>query len=117
MIQNVDPNSRRRRSNPGRVRVSRVPTSTRYDGKHHMPDATSGETGRRRCAFCNACTNVFCVKCEVHLCMFHNRNCFRPFHYRPLPADVDSDQNSDVIDDVDSQPLDAAESQGNESTE
>ena len=49
--------------------------------------------------------------------MFHNRNCFRPFHYRPLPADVDSDQNSDVIDDVDSQPLDAAESQGNESTE
>ena len=117
MTQNADPNSRRRRSNPGRVRVSRVPTSTRYDGKHHMPDATSGETGRRRCAFCNALTNVYCTKCEVHLCMFHNRNCFRPFHYRPLAADEDSDQNSDVIDDVDSRPLDAAESQSNESTE
>merc|ERR1711888_465108 len=117
MTQNADPSSRRRRSHPGRVIVSRVPTSTRYDGKHHMPDAKSGETGRQRCALCNAHTNVFCVKCEAHLSMFYNRNCFRPFHYRPLDADVDSDQNSEAIDDVDSLPLDAAESQSNGSIE
>ena len=60
---------------------------------------------------------MYCIKCEVHLCMFHNRNCFKPFHIRPTPVDVDTDQNSDVIDDVDSQPYDAAESQGNESTD
>lgn len=119
MTQNADPNSRRRRSNPGRrrARVSRVATSTRYDGKHHMPDATSGKSERKRCAFCNASTNVYCTICEEHLCMFHNRNCFRPFHNGPFAADEDSDQNSDVIDDVDSRPLDAAESQSNESTE
>ena len=123
MTQNADPNSRRRRSNPGgshtrRARVSRVPTSTRYDGKHHMPDAKSGETGRQRCALCNAHTNVFCVKCEAHLCMFYNRNCFRPFHYRALEdAGSDSDQNSEAIYDVDSLPLDAAESLSNESNE
>ena len=122
MTQNADPNSRRRRSNPGsgnhtrRARVSRVPTSTRYDGKHHMPDAKSGEKERQRCALCNALTNVYCVKCEAHLCMFFNRNCFRPFHYRS-DADVDSDENSEAIDDVDSLPLDAAESQSNESNE
>ena len=115
MSQNEDPSNRRRRSHP--VRPSRVPTSTRYDRIDHLPDATSGETGRKQCEFCKACTNVYCTKCEVHLCMFHNRNCFKPFHIRPTPVDVDTDQNSDVIDDVDSQPYDAAESQGNESTD
>ena len=123
MAQNADPNSRRRRSNPGgrntrRARASTVPASTRYDGKHHMPHAKSGTKGRQRCEYCNRMTNVFCVKCECHLCMFFNRNCFRPFHYRALEdAGSDSDQNSEAIDDVDSLPLDAAESQSNESNE
>merc|ERR1711895_407444 len=54
MAQNADANSRRRRSNPGgrntrRARTSRVPTFTRYDGKHHMPHAKSGKKGRQRC--------------------------------------------------------------------
>ena len=50
--------------------------------------------------------------------MFFNRNCFRPFHYRALEdADSVSDQNSEAIDDPDSLPLDAAESQSNESNE
>ena len=136
MTQNEDPSHRRRRSYPGRA--SRVPASTRYDRKDHMPDATSGETGRKQCAFCKACTNVYCTKCEVHLCMFSGRNCFIPFHTREpsyhtrvrrvnnnadtvqnsdAVDDVDTDQNSDAVDDVDSQESDAAESQGNASTD
>ena len=77
-------------------------------------------------------TNLFCVKCEAHLCMFYNRNCFRPFHYRELEnAASDSDQNAEAdiddpdalpldaaaIDDPDSPPLDAAELQSDESNE
>ena len=69
--------------------------------------------------------------------MFSGRNCFKPFQIRPTPyhtrvrrvnnnantvqnadaVDVDTDLNSDEIDDVDSQAYDAAESQGNESTD
>ena len=138
MSQNEDPSNHRLRNRLGRAgRASRVPTSTRYDGRDHLPDATDGATERKQCALCKRCTNVYCTKCEVHLCMFSGRNCFKPFHIRPTPyhtrvrrvnnnantvqnsdaVDVDTDQNSDVIDDVDSQPYDAAESQGNESTD
>ena len=138
MAQNACPTNRRLRNRLGRAgRASPVPQSIRYDTKNHLPDATCGATGRKQCAVCKACTNVYCTKCEVHLCMFSGRNCFKPFHIRPTPyhtrvrrvnnnadtvqnsdaVDVDTDQNSDAIDDVDSQEYDAAESQGNASTD
>ena len=114
MAQNADGSIRsRRRRSLSRIRNRRarssVPLTTRYDRKDHMPHATSGKNGRQRCHYCNALTNTYCVKCEAHLCMFFNRNCFRPFHYRELEdADSDSDQNAEAIDDPDALPLDAA---------
>ena len=144
MAQNADGSlrRRRRRSRPRpqgaprgrrglRGRRSSVPHTTRYDRMDHMPEATCGKGDRQRCHLCNALTNTYCVKCEAHLCMFFNRNCFRPFHYRELEAaDSDSDQNAEgiddpdalpldaaAIDDPDSPPLDAAELQSNESNE
>ena len=138
LAQNACPTNRRLRKRFGRAgRASSAPQSIRYDTKNHLPDATCGATGRKQCAVCKSCTNVYCTKCEVHLCMFSGRNCFKPFHIRPTPyhtrvrrvnnnadtvqnsdaVDVDTDQNSDAIDDVDSQAYDAAESQGNESTD
>jgi len=120
MAQNADGSQRKRRrrsSTPvaprprgrrGR-RSSTVAQTTRYDRMDHMPAATCGTYNRQRCALCNALTNTYCVKCEAHLCMFFNRNCFRPFHYRELEdADSDSDQNAEAIDDPDALPLDAA---------
>ena len=48
MSQNEDPSNRRLRNRLGRAgRASRVPTSTRYDRIDHLPDAKSGETGRK----------------------------------------------------------------------
>ena len=94
-------------------RSSLVPQTTRYDRLDHMPAATCGRGNRQRCALCNAHTNTYCDKCEVHLCCFFGRNCFRPFHYAgsaqnavPVEADPDSPQ-----------PLDADDLQSDESNE
>ena len=126
MAQNACPTNRRLRNRLGRAGRASVPHSIRYDTKDHLPDATCGATGRKQCAVCKSCTNVYCTKCEVHLCMFSGRNCFIPFHtkepsyhtrVRRVNNNADTDQNSDAVDDVDSQESDAAESQGNTSTD
>ena len=124
MAQNECTPNRRLRRQTGRSIPT--PRSVRFDCKNHLPNAADGKTGRKMCAVCKASTNVYCPKCEVHLCMFSARNCFIPFHtkapsyhtrVRRVNNNADTVQNSDAVDDVDSQESDAAESQGNASTD
>ena len=49
----------------------------RYDNLGHFPQWVS----RGRCkAACPGFTYVSCVKCDVHLCLNKDRNCFRDYH-------------------------------------
>jgi hypothetical protein len=57
-------------------------TVIRYDGNEHWPEL--GGVTRVRCKQdgCSNKTNVFCTKCQVHLCLTTKRNCFKHFHCR-----------------------------------
>ena len=59
-----------------------------------------------------------CEKCEVHLCCFFVRNCFKPFHYENFEA-AGSAQNAVPVeaDPGSPQPLDADDLQSDESNE
>lgn len=69
-----DRNKRKREMKSG------LSTIIRFDGIEHWPDM-SGVT-RIRCKDdgCSNKTNVFCTKCQVHLCLTTKRNCFKNFH-------------------------------------
>ena len=59
-----------------------------------------------------------CEKCEVHLCCFHGRNCFKPWHYERFEVGGSAQNDVSVEADPDSpQPSDANVSQGDESNE
>ena len=86
--------------------ASMVPRTLRFDGKKHWPHCFSGYNSRHRCQQCKLMTNMFCIKCKVHLCCHGKRNCFTRFHtedqYRdrvinlPTLSHSDSDQDTDV---------------------
>ena len=84
--------------------ASQVPRIVRFDGKGHWPHCTCGYYNRHRCALCKRLTNMYCIKCNVHLCCHRKRNCFTPFHTEDKGkiihlnyADSDqSDQESDA---------------------
>ena len=70
---------RRLRNTEGRL-ASQVPRTVRFDGKDHWPHCFSVYTNRHRSALCRGLTNMYCIKCQVHLCCHAKRNCFTPFH-------------------------------------
>lgn len=49
----------------------------RYDGLNHWP--TFAEK-RNRCRLCSILSFVYCSKCNMHLCLQKDRNCFHDFH-------------------------------------
>ena len=49
----------------------------RYDGINHGP--TFAEK-RNRCRLCSILSFVYCSKCNMHLCLQKDRNCFHDFH-------------------------------------
>ena len=59
---------------------------------------------RHRFAQCRSLTNMFCIKCKVHLCCHAKRNCYTRFHtevmnnviHLPTLSHSDSDQETDV---------------------
>ena len=115
MKQNECTANRRLRHSVGRSVRSKVPRSVRFDGKNHLPGCTDGRSGRKQCAQCQRSTNVYCTKCNVHLCMYSKRNCYKPYHTKVdsvpyhtkvdrvnINNNVDNDQESDA-DDVQSQ--------------
>lgn len=53
----------------------------RYDLIGHLPEVDKNSSGTRcKNEECHFKTHVFCSKCMVHLCLVHNRNCFKGFH-------------------------------------
>ena len=100
-----------------------VPRKLRFDGKGHLPHCFSEHDGRSHCAHCKRFTNMYCLKCEVHLCCHYERNCWISYHTEDeneivslpvwlsthedvtqIESEVD-DLESDV-DDLDSEPHD-----------
>ena len=70
----------------------------RFDKLNYMPKCKSGYTKRKPCDLCKMSTNVYCTKCNVHLCMSNRRNCFIPYHSdggNINHADSDQDSNTD----------------------
>lgn len=62
-------------------REGRTDEKMRYDGMQHLPKWSEN---RLRCKLesCSVKSNIFCVKCNVHLCMNKNNNCFLEYHTR-----------------------------------
>lgn len=62
----------------------RIPLSVRLDRYDHWPRKDSKADGRRghRCKLesCGKQSNVYCSKCNVHLCFVEGRNCFEAYH-------------------------------------
>ena len=81
---------------PGKRRIfthkaSKVPLSLRLENKKHLPKCKSGFHGRKRCEDCKMFTNVYCSKCNAHLCLSHRRNCYYKFHGGSDSECLDSD--------------------------
>lgn len=53
----------------------------RFDRIDHWPEYDEKES-RSNCKMdgCKSLTNVYCMKCKVHLCLRKSKNCFLPFH-------------------------------------
>ena len=99
MAQNESTVNCRLRTSVGR---SKVPRSVRFDSKNHMPKCTNGYNKRKQCALCKRSTNLYCSKCNVHLCCFSRRNCFVPYHTVDRGniinhADSDQESNPDEL--------------------
>lgn len=52
----------------------------RVQGANHLPEVTKHI--QKRCAMdkCKMKSRVFCIKCNIYLCLMDGRNCFRMFH-------------------------------------
>lgn len=74
-------------------RETKPKCSERFDGLLHWPEYDDPNEGRKgyRCKFCGAQSDVYCTKCNVHLCFVKEktkkgqehrnvRNCFKAFH-------------------------------------
>lgn len=62
----------------GRPSSFKIPSERlRKKGAKHLPIMSDSQ----RCKRCHRMkTNVFCIKCNVHLCFTRHRNCFKDFH-------------------------------------
>ena len=60
---------------------SRPPEEIRFDGAQHLPLHENGVLPTR-CKFpeCKGRSRIKCEKCNVHLCLSKEKNCFRSFH-------------------------------------
>lgn len=62
-------------------REQRPDFSLRFNGKNHLP-AKENYDHATRCKLegCKMKTHVYCTKCNVHLCLEPERNCYLKFH-------------------------------------
>lgn len=58
------------------------PDDVRFDGIDHLPMSEEEKKVRCRCQQqnCKSRSQIYCVKCRVHLCCNSDRNCFLKFH-------------------------------------
>lgn len=63
-------------------RESRTEEIIRYDGYDHLPKHSEK---RLRCKLesCSLKSTIFCPKCNVHLCVNKNNDCFYEYHTKP----------------------------------
>lgn len=55
--------------------------NVRYDRIDHIPGVDSNSNATRcKLESCKFKTHTFCSKCEVHLCLLTDRNCYEEFH-------------------------------------
>ncbi len=55
-----------------------VENSLRFDGKNHLPQFIPAKNASRcKSQGCNKKTRWFCPKCQVHLCLVPQNNCFQ----------------------------------------
>lgn len=67
-----------------RVKMKKKPRNElRYDEISHFPEVDK-KRNASRCKDCKGSTHFFCSKCNVHLCLNSNRNCFEDFHILKL---------------------------------
>lgn len=53
----------------------------RYDAVNHWPELDGKKTGTRcKNEDCKQKSHFYCSKCEVHLCLTKDRNCFKKYH-------------------------------------
>lgn len=61
-------------------------SDVRYDNVGHWPNfveqtlENKKKDMRRACKLCQEKTAVICDKCDIHLCLLKERNCFKKFH-------------------------------------
>lgn len=56
--------------------------NVRYDQIGHYPESDIGKSSSFRCKLkgCGSRTTIFCIKCNVHLCVRTGKKCFKNFH-------------------------------------
>lgn len=69
-----------------RANEKRPSHEVRYDQRGHFAKFDD-EKNATRCKKenCESRTHMFCVKCNVHLCIAKNKHCFYDFHVLILP--------------------------------
>lgn len=75
-----------KRSTEKRPTEKRPPHEVRYDQRGHLAKFDNQENGTRcKKENCKSRTHMYCVKCNVHLCVAKDKNCFHDFHVLLLP--------------------------------
>jgi hypothetical protein len=59
------------------VQTSNVNTAARFDSVGHFP---AHSEPKQRCKVCHSYVRMACIKCECHLCVTKDKNCFIRFH-------------------------------------
>lgn len=64
-----------------RLKSEKLTEMVRYDCLSHWPQIDSNKNASRcKNESCTFKTHFYCSKCNVHLCIRQNRNCFMQFH-------------------------------------
>ncbi|CAF1402754.1 unnamed protein product [Rotaria sordida] len=63
-----------------RETASNISSMVRFDGLEHWPQYQQSLRLRCKNKGCSMKTNVYCSKCQVHLCFCTTRNCFKDYH-------------------------------------
>lgn len=89
-VHSVGNNGETVRPNPKRAKYEKKPDeSIRFDQIAHFPDKTVNWTFCK--TGCGFKTNLRCKKCDVHLCIMSDRNCYEDFHVLKKPSNSPDD--------------------------
>lgn len=80
--RNAEENNQMLASQLKRNKTEKKPTnSLRYDSNGHFPEFDKNDNATRcKNENCKFKTRLFCMKCNIHLCLTPSRNCFKSFH-------------------------------------